>query len=62
MNYPRINELTEWYVVDRSERYQLIVNAGNPREATGRELSEGLAVRLEGSGEVRFVVRQARRP
>ncbi len=56
-NYPRINELTEWYVVERSARYLVAVDAGEPREYTGEELIAGLPLRLEEATGARIVVR-----
>jgi hypothetical protein len=56
VNYPRINELTEWYVVSGSAAYRVILNAGKPRGLAGQELIDGLPLRLERPGEARIIV------
>ena len=59
-NYPRINELTEWYVVDRSAAYRVSIDAKKPHELTGEDLIEGLEVNLEDAGAVKIIVGRAR--
>jgi len=55
-NYPRINELTEWYVVSPSARYIVIRDDREACELPGESLIEGLPVRLEEGGETRIIV------
>ncbi len=61
VNYPRINELTQWYVVSPEVTYQVIVDDEKPREMTGAELIDGLRIKLEKPGEARVIVRRANR-
>ena len=58
MNYPRINELPEWYVVSESADYEVTINNENPRSMLGAELTKGLPIELAASAEARIIVRK----
>jgi hypothetical protein len=56
MNYPRINELTEWFTVNSSMAYRVRVDDEPPQEYSGNELINGMVVELEDSRNARVVV------
>ncbi|MBN2217332.1 MAG: hypothetical protein JW719_08140 [Pirellulales bacterium] len=56
VNYPRINELTEWYVVSPSDSYQVTINNEPPKTMTGEDLIEGLPINLEKADNVKIFV------
>ena len=58
LDWPRINQFPEWFVVQPEEEY-VVYDLRSPRRTSysGRELAKGLAVRL-GAGEVRAWVVQ----
>jgi hypothetical protein len=57
VNYPRINELTEWYVVSRSERYEVSRDGQASVEFSGTDLVAGMPLELANGQESRIVVR-----
>jgi hypothetical protein len=59
VNYPRINELPEWYAVEPSRDYQLQFGDESSRRALGQSLVQGLPVELKGGQALRIVVRGA---
>lgn len=61
IDWARINEMPQWYVVRPEARYTVVVDGGSPREMAGAELIAGLPVELKAGGETRIVVRPARR-
>jgi hypothetical protein len=61
VNYPRINELTEWCVVSPEDAYEVIVNDQPAKTMTGAELIAGLPIDLNKAGDVRVIVRNAAR-
>ena len=58
LNYPRINELPEYYVVSRSADYRVAVDGGAPKTVSGAVLLEGLPVKLGAGRVTRIVVRR----
>jgi len=46
VNSPRVNESPEWFVADPERWYEVRVNEGLPREMSGRQLAEGVPVRV----------------
>ena len=39
--------MPQWYVVDPQASYEIRIDAGPPQRVSGRELIEGLPLRLE---------------
>ena len=59
-DWPRMNTLPEWFTVEPDERYEVRDVGGGSRETlTGRQLHEGLPVRLQAGVEKRLLVRPA---
>ena len=58
LNYPRINELPEWYVVSRSADYEVTFGDEKPRVVSGAALIDGLPVGLQADSEVRIIMRK----
>ncbi len=58
VNYPRINELTEWYVVEKKTAYLVSVDGNSPRALTGQDLANGLPLAGQASGRIHIVVRR----
>ena len=58
LNYPRINELPEYYAVSRSADYRVAVEGGAPQTVSGAVLIEGLPVKLDAGRVSRIVVRR----
>jgi len=58
-DWPRMNCVPEWFTVepDAERRYEVRDVDGERREVSGRELAEGLAVRLERRKPLRLVIR-----
>ena len=53
MDWPRVNQLPEWFVVDAARRYTLTGNLPSPpRQYTGQQLGEGIELALT-AGETR---------
>lgn len=59
LNYPRINELPEWYTVASAAAYEVSVDGKASRSMRGAELAAGLALRLEPGRETGVLVRKA---
>ncbi len=56
-DWPRMNTLPEWYVVDPAQRYAVTnITTGRRTVHTGAELHEGLPVQVAAGGEVRLRV------
>lgn len=55
-DYPRINQIPEWFTVDASTRFGVTIGDGEARSVPGRELAEGLPVRVEAGKTLRIVV------
>jgi len=47
INYPRINSLSEWFVIDKDKKYE-ILNDETTIEVYGKELINGYSVNLSG--------------
>ena len=55
MNYPRLNEFPEWFVVSPSGLYQVQVGT-DKHVRSGGELMQGIDVSLEAAGDVSIQV------
>lgn len=56
VNYPRINEWSEWYTVTAATNYTVTVDGGEAQVKTGAELISGLAVSLSAWERLEIVV------
>ncbi len=56
MDYPRINQFPEWFTVEAGDRYEVRGPDGAPTLLRGKELREGLPVRLAAGREQRWTV------
>jgi len=56
LDYPRINQFPEWFTVEKDARYSVAVHGEPAREFSGRQLIEGLAMRVEGGRPVGLTV------
>ncbi len=55
MDYPRINQLPEWFTVERDQQYELIFkNTGDTKRVSGTDLVEGISISST-SGEAIFI-------
>jgi len=58
-DWPRMNTLPEWFTVESTKRYTgRNLTDGSEQAHMGRQLSEGLGVKLDGRAEVRLLVSQ----
>jgi len=57
MNYPRLNEWPEWFVVEADRRYSVTVGAEPAMARIGAELQQGLPVQLAAGASIRITVR-----
>ncbi len=55
-DWPRMNTMPEWFTAEASKSYTVTGLESTPREMSGKELREGLKVKLDAGGEVRFTV------
>lgn len=46
VNYPRLNEFPEWFVVEPTSLYEVRINGGEPQLRLGAELMRGLIVKV----------------
>ncbi len=60
IDWCRINEMPQWYVVRPKEQYSLTVDEQPPRTIQGRELIAGMPIDVARGGAVRIRVRQMR--
>ncbi|MFP6616187.1 MAG: hypothetical protein VCB26_07265 [Candidatus Hydrogenedentota bacterium] len=59
-DWPRMNTLPEWFVVEPEESYIVQdIHAGTERKYTGRQLHQGLALNLEAGSSVQLIVSAA---
>ena len=58
VNYPRINELPEWFTAASGESYELVLTPGERRVLTGREMAQGVTLELEPLQPMRLAVRR----
>ncbi|MCA9229874.1 MAG: hypothetical protein KDA57_04430 [Planctomycetales bacterium] len=56
LDYPRINQFPEWFVVDEEARYEVRVGDGHVEMLTGMELSQGWSIELKNSQPVQISV------
>ena len=57
LDWPRINQFPEWYTVDSETQYTVHDLTANSRVTyTGKQLHEGVAIRLQPGIEHRLVV------
>ena len=55
-DYPRINQFPEWFTVEEKGGYSVRTEGAEAREMNGKELREGLEVRLKAGEERRILV------
>ncbi|NOS71821.1 MAG: hypothetical protein HOP33_18065 [Verrucomicrobia bacterium] len=60
LDYPRINQFPEWFTVERGGRYRIQAGKQSQKSASGRNLIEGLPVKLATAGETRIEVELAK--
>ena len=60
IDWCRINEMPQWYVVRPKEQYSLIVDEQSPQTIQGRELIAGIRIDVARGGTVRIRVRRTR--
>ncbi len=58
VNYPRINELPEWFTVPAEERYEVAMTPGGRWQWSGEEMAKGVALELAPLQPVRIAVRR----
>jgi len=61
-DWPRLNSIPEWFTVEPDQQHEYVVEeveTGRKRVLTGKQLQEGLAVRIQGGKPLRLVVRPA---
>ena len=56
IDYPRLNQFPEWFTVDSAQQYTLDGLAGGGKRVSGKQLHDGLPVRLEAKKELRLNV------
>jgi len=57
LDYPRINQFPEWYVVAAADKYQILDHAsGRTERRDGTELREGVALELASGRETRWTI------
>ena len=56
INYPRVNEYPEWFVVSSSNTYEVSINGGDPATINGSTLLSGLSISLESEMKTIIVV------
>ena len=57
LDYPRINQMSEWFTVEDEKSYEVRDSAdGNASDHSGREMAAGLNVDLKADQEKRFIV------
>ncbi len=57
LDYPRINQFSEWYTVEDEKSYEVRdSDGGTVNEHSGREMASGLNVDLKANQEKRFIV------
>jgi hypothetical protein len=60
LDYTRINQFPEWFVVKPGEEYEVKVNDGERRGLTGAKLAEGVPMKLAAGEAVMVEVRSVR--
>lgn len=58
VNYPRLNEFPEWYVVEPGATYEISVNGEPSRRVSAESLATGFAIDVAGNQVVEIVVRR----
>ena len=57
MDYPRINQLPEWFTVDKGKKYRVTFSKGQTANTySGEELMEGIKISLEKGHQVSIIV------
>jgi hypothetical protein len=56
VNYPRLNEWSEWFTVETGRRYQVKAGNARPEERTGAELAQGLSLSLKAGKTLRLEI------
>jgi hypothetical protein len=56
VNYPRLNEWSEWFTVETGRRYQVKAGNARPEARTGAELAQGLALSLKAGKALRLEI------
>lgn len=57
LDYPRINQFPEWFTVEDEEKYTILSNQNQEKfTINGKELSDGLQLKLEQGVELRLLV------
>lgn len=56
LDWPRINQFPEWYTDEAEETYTVRIPGGEKKEYTGRQLIDGMEVKVKAGDEARFVV------
>ena len=58
LDYPRINQFPEWFTVEAGRKHTVRTLAAGPEAAfTGKQMSEGIPMKLEAGKEVRLLVK-----
>jgi len=56
IDYPRLNQLPEWFTVDSAEQYTVDGLPGGTKQVSGKQLHDGLPVGLDAGRELRLSV------
>ena len=59
LDYPRINQFAEWFTVETGSRYHLTIGNQRARTLSGRELVDGMRVKLGAASELHIEVAPA---
>ena len=58
LDYPRINQFPEWFTVEAGRKHTVRnLAAGSETACTGKQMSEGIPVKLEAGKEARLLVK-----
>ena len=59
VDYPRINQFQEWYIPEKGESYSVtFYPRGKSKTFTGRELTEGIPVRIKAGEKLHILVKK----
>ena len=58
LDYTRINQFPEWFTVEADARYEVKSGPGQMLDRTGRQLAEGIPVKLSPGEVLAIVVRK----